>query len=450
MRNSYLYKVTVGRLLDYLKNRKSDGVFRHSVIILSFTIGVTVLNILFRKYMATSHSIAGFGIYTPLLAIYSVLAIPFNSFPMFISRKMSSLVKEGSYVEAFSIFKGYLRFFSLVLVVVSVLIIAVVPHVRGFEKIIGSILPLLLIAALFVFMNISSILNIVYQSLQDFYTAGILNFSIVVIKFAAAFVFFNALSGSGIPRYSLALMSFVFAAFVSGIVSFFVIRVKIRNRGLGVIPAASPDYRKLMRFIVPVAVMLLLYGIQKVLDEIIVKHYLTGHEAGIYSAIISVGKASIYFISSIVYVLYPKLSSVEKYGRDSLRILGKGFFLAAVCSLAALAGIALFPKFIISLLTDSKFVGAADYLVLFYIAYLPFSFILVFVNFYILNIDWRFIAGLLVLTVLQIAGYVLFHASLGQIILVMGLSGLGILVFCILFFIQQWFRCRNNAEVLEK
>lgn len=100
-------------------------------------------------------------------------------------------------------------------------------------------------------------------------------------------------------------------------------------------------------------------------DVLLVKHYFTPYEAGIYASLSVLGKIIFFATSSIGYVLFPSVAERSEKNVKSRRL---GLYsLAAVGGMSLLIELlyVLFPTFITRLLFGASFLGASPYLGLF-------------------------------------------------------------------------------------
>ena len=79
--------------------------------------------------------------------------------------------------------------------------------------------------------------------------------------------------------------------------------------------------------------MLLFYTLFTNIDLIIVKHFFTNHEVGIYSVADILGKIILYFPSAIVLVMFPEVSHAHATNNKTKNILLKSITITFVlCS----------------------------------------------------------------------------------------------------------------------
>jgi len=154
------------------------------------------------------------------------------------------------------------------------------------------------------------------------------------------------------------------------------------------------------------------------IDVVMVKHYFDAHTAGIYSALVTVGKVLLFGAGTVSVVMFPQISELTAKN-ISYKSKFKQFLVIQVALI--LAGIAVFsvmPYFVTNALFGSKFILAAQYLPAFSV-FVGLYVLINFMTLFMIAIDKHsiFIVQLPVI-LLQVILIYLFHTSLNQIILV--------------------------------
>lgn len=153
-------------------------------------------------------------------------------------------------------------------------------------------------------------------------------------------------------------------------------------------------------------------------DLILVKHFFSGYESGIYAAISSLGKIIFYGTAPIGAVMFPIVA--KRFSRN------EKFYMEVIASLVltssavgvVLMGYLLFPDLAITMLYGDSYKAASGLLFWFglYIGIFAISSLLISLN---LSLGkTRVIVFPLAAAILQLVGINLFHASIFQVILV--------------------------------
>src|SRR5258708_2536319 len=154
------------------------------------------------------------------------------------------------------------------------------------------------------------------------------------------------------------------------------------------------------------------------LDVILVKHFFSPYEAGIYATVSTLGKIVYFAAAPVASVMFPHISSRYAKGEKYYELLFGSIGLTFLISLVVVGCYFLFPNLIINILYRSKYIAAAPLLFLMglFIAFLTMSNLLV--NFF-LSIDLpRVVILPFIVAVLQIISIWFFHNSLSQVIMI--------------------------------
>jgi O-antigen/teichoic acid export membrane protein len=168
-------------------------------------------------------------------------------------------------------------------------------------------------------------------------------------------------------------------------------------------------------------------------DMLLVKSYFSPERAGLYGALLTIGRI-IYFVGgSIPLVMFPIIAGLR--GDTSLRrhaVFAKSLGLMALLAVPATAIIVIFPEFMIRIVVGAKYLSLIPYLPAFAIAMLLMTLFTV-ISQYFLALSDR--SGLWVLTggaVLEVILLSLFHTSFWEVIwsliLVFGSINLALLI----------------------
>ena len=94
-------------------------------------------------------------------------------------------------------------------------------------------------------------------------------------------------------------------------------------------------------------------------DMVLARHYLPALQAGYYAAASLIGHAVLYVVGFVPGVVLPKASAIHARGEDPRGVLRRALLLTGVCSLAAVAAVALMPTLIVRVVAGVKFLPAA-------------------------------------------------------------------------------------------
>lgn len=169
-------------------------------------------------------------------------------------------------------------------------------------------------------------------------------------------------------------------------------------------------------------------------DILLVKHYFTNNEAGLYASLALIGRV-VYFVAwMFVMLLLPKVIKLKKEGIDTKPILLQYAGYVTVLSVCIVLVTFLFPEIIVQLMFGNEYLAIAPLLWQYALATSVFAIANIFA-YYFLSIGQYFpvvLSGLLGLT--QIALITVFHNSLSQVVQVQVFAMLVLLAFQLGFF----------------
>lgn len=172
-------------------------------------------------------------------------------------------------------------------------------------------------------------------------------------------------------------------------------------------------------------------------DILLVKHYFSNDEAGLYSSLALIGRV-VYFVAwMFVMLLLPKVIQLKKEGKNTQPILMQYVLYIALLSTVIVAGTYLFPETIVHLMFGDKYIIIAPLLWKYALATSVFAIANIFA-YYFLSIDKYFpvvVSAILGLT--QIILIVLFHNSLEQVVEMQIIAMFFLLVFQLCYFFYQ-------------
>ena len=233
-----------------------------------------------------------------------------------------------------------------------------------------------------------------------------------------------------------ALSAVVVSYLITVILSHLILKMSLSQEEKRVNPELNPverngtDFSKVYTYSFPVGLTLLCFMALTNIDLILVKHFFLPIEAGYYSIAQMVGKIIFIFSFPIVMVMFPKIASLkmEDQEKKARSILGYSLTTGAfLCGGATIVSL-LFPSLIVQFLSGEVYLECVPLVGLFSINMSIYSLSLILL-YYQLSIDQKgFLYPLVLCTLIQSGLIVLFHKSLIQVLLIVGLIGLCLLV----------------------
>jgi O-antigen/teichoic acid export membrane protein len=170
----------------------------------------------------------------------------------------------------------------------------------------------------------------------------------------AAFAIVLLYAGLGIPG---ALGGFVAATLAS--LAYTLVQSARLLRGTS--PRPWPlDLRRLTRTVGGVAVSTLCLLTMGFFDVLIVKHFFSPHEAGLYSAVALAGRGLFFVLNFLPAIVLPKAANLASSGRNPIPVIVQSALTAAALAAAVLAVLAVVP---LQWIAGAQYAQAAPYVV---------------------------------------------------------------------------------------
>ncbi|MDR2733630.1 MAG: hypothetical protein LBC99_03165 [Spirochaetota bacterium] len=447
-----------GRVQTILRQYASDNILRHGAIYFFFFGATTVVNIAFRKYSAVNLSIEDYGVFTALLAFFSILTQPFGALQMIITKQMSWQLGRNKPALAIGYFRWIFRIFVLLAVCGSVLILIFSPFLREQYQL-PAWFSIFVVVLMFFLSSIGNCFAGALQAFQHFAVIGIINTLAVCAKLGACYILLHLFFGDIFPapvavnqsllplirisagfinRFDIPLLAVLFSIIflVFANILFFRRDALAAGSAADAIPMEG-RLASLLRDFLPIFILYLSFSLFRNIDEYMARRFLSEFDNGLYGALATVAKSSVFLVNAITFVTFPKFASHKDSVIAARRIMVKALILGALATLSFFALILLFPEFLLQALTHTKYMSAVSSLKYFFFAFMPYPMILIFINYFIVHHDWRYTISLAASIVCTIAAYELFHASVHEILFVLGVAGYTILAFSCIHWLRQ-------------
>lgn len=407
-----------------IKKLLQDKFIRGTFFLTVASFGGAFFNYLVHPILTRHLSIPAYGDFQAMLSFLAILGILTAVISTVITKETSILAaKRPEAIEALRK-KASRYFFFFGLFIFTLVVIFIRPLNELFKISEGTIL---IIASLTLLYTFPLVINrAVLRGRQDFFALALNNF-----LDPASRLFFIVLF---VILWPLGLIGAAWAIGLTSLVAFGLSFYQIRKLKLPVDRnAPPPSLRSFWRYLLLVLWFMGLTQFFYNFDMLFVKSFFSPEEAGLYGALLTIGRI-IYFIGGVVpLVMFPVVANLKE--DNSLRryvVLGKSILLLAAVTLPAYLVIAFWPEFVVKIIVGSKYLAIAPYLAGFSLVMVALTLINILANYFLA------LANRLSLVILSLAGITeivflsLFHNSFQQVILSLGLA-LGLAALGLLF-----------------
>lgn len=364
----------------------------NSFIFFAGTMVLSVFNYLYNAFMGRFLGPADYSIIGSLLAFISIITIPTNAVATVAMRFTAyyHAKKETGTIHAF--FRRFNKKLLILGLAAAVLIIAFSPILTNFLHL-PSPIPVMLIAPIMIFAILLPLNRGILQGLQRFGQA-IFNQNIdPFLKLTLGLLLVKL--GLGING---AVVAIVISSFVAYLASFWPLRpvLKVPATQIGRVPAEVKNFSAVA------LVAFLLATLLMNIDILLVKHFLPAHEAGLYTALSTMGKIILFVTTPVVSVMFPMISDLQGRDEKHYRVLLQSIILVLTVSLVGVTGYYLFPELIVKILYGSDYLPVASLLGLFGIVMMLYSLINLWINYFLSIGDRHFIWPLILSVIIEI------------------------------------------------
>ena len=311
-------------------------------------------------------------------------------------------------------------------IIISIIIVMISPAVTTFLRINKSSY-IILIALLFLF----SIQTVINRSILQ----GLLKFKESVLTVLAE------ASIKLIISLMLIYMGFrvggaIFAITISSFLGWYMTNMYLKGK-FETQSNFSPEIKKMFIFSIPV--LLQSFAITSIYsaDVILVKHFFSSHEAGIYASLSTLGKVIFFGAAPIGAVMFPLISKRQSRGQTYKKIFMYSLFGTLILAFGVLLIYWLIPDLAIGLLYGSAYLEASDLLIWFGIFITLFTLSSLIIN-YCLSLGKTQIVILpMIAAVSQIAVIWFYHQTLFQVVIISVVVSTLLLVSLLIYSIYE-------------
>jgi O-antigen/teichoic acid export membrane protein len=382
---------------------------RAGAIVFAGIVAVNVGNALYHLIAARYLGPADYSEVVSLLALAAIVSIPFTALQVLVARHVAGSIARNEAPAVSAFVRRALFLAGGIGLLVTILLVAATPLIQtglGIDE----ASPVILTAA----MTVPALLTPVVWGLAQ----GLQRFGVLVLSMGL---------GIGL-RLALLVVLVVIGLTVNGAVGVtlvggaiaLVVTLLILEPWLRTSADAprSPSIIHFARSLAPVAIGTLALASLTTADLLVAKAMLADETAGVYGSASLIGRLILFVPATIATVLLPKVSSRAAADRDTRDILHASLAITGAIALAATALVAVAPSLIISLSFGDAFEQAAPLLGLFGVAMSGYALLNVLLTYHLghesSTMSWLLLGG----AVAQVGGYVLFHESGRELLLV--------------------------------
>jgi O-antigen/teichoic acid export membrane protein len=404
-----------------------DEFIRHTGLM---SIGMGLFNLfslLYHLFMVRFLLPVDYGQLNTLIALFMVISVPASTVQTTVTKFVSSFQAQNRLSQV----RKLLRHLLILMSIVGFSIFLLVTLGRGFISSFLQISSYRLIILFALGLFFAMVVPIPWGGLQGLQKFGAMTFNLIVmggLKFGlgSLFVFLGLGVLGAMGAFTICYLVTVFLSLI--ILGSSLPRKKSESRREEDIEKPDPSYiSEVYQYFLPVGITLLCFRVLTSIDLILVKHFFTPIEAGYYSVAQMVGRVILFLPIPVVMVMFPKLSSLEGQEEKRLLILRQSFMMVFLfCVVAILLGF-LFPSLIIQISSGRLYAECIPLVRFFCVDMSLFSLVFILLHYHLSRGKNTFLYPLCFLTLIQTGLIILYHDTLVQVLVVVGLVGLCLL-----------------------
>ena len=408
-----------------MKKTEHSGLIKAGIVFLIFSGVIAVFNYLYQVSMIKMLGPEDYGILGSLFAIIYLVTFSTSPMNLVISKTTAEHhLKNKAKIKYIycTVFKKII-FLGLIALVVYVLLSPLIGSYMNINDNLG----IILVGIIAYFSIISVLLKGTLNGMQKFVWQNSSGLVSTFLKFSLAIL----LVWLGF-KVNGALAAIIIGILISIYVSYIPIKKEFKKLKQKPINLKPIYYYGVLVFISSVLFILII-----TIDQILVKHFFSSADAGIYAAAGMIAKIVWFGSSFLIGPLFPKVVALKSKGADTSNLLTKSLAYASI--LAALGCIIIFiaPSFIVHMLSGNLYIDAIPLLAMFSISLGIFSLLQIFVIYNLAAGKFKFIYIFALGILGEIIGIYLFHSSLIDVVKIVLITNICILAACLIYNIKE-------------
>jgi len=391
----------INKIKSYLKFDKYF--LKSSIIVFAGSMIVNVLNYVFHLILGRNLGPSGYGIAVSLISLLAIFSIPLGSVNTLVVNFTSEENGKKEYGKIAYIFKKLSIYSIYIGIFLSIIIILFSSNISSYLKIDSMYIKI--ISLYMIFALLYTVSKGIIQGLQKFTAYSITIVSEVFFKILIFLIFFYL--GYQILGVSYALLGHTIIAFI---ISLFFIKniIKIKPEFF--------DVKKLFKYFSYTFFVFSFLTALTYFDVVMVKHYFTDIDAGLYAALATSGKIILFLAMPIILVMFPMISQNYAKKQKFFRIFAQSSLAILLISLLVLLFYYFMPEFVINILYGKDYLSISQYLFRFGFSMFLFTLVDLLVYYFLAIKKLVFLVFIIISLLLEVSLIYFFHSSIGQII----------------------------------
>ncbi len=341
------------KFFSYLNSTLTGALVKNSAIVLSGSVLSNAMAYLYHLFVGRILGPVQYGEVAALLSLLYILNVPAQVIQTVLVKYFSELKANGEFAKAKYLFLYANKFLILVCIAGAVVFLPFIGIIKDFLHIQHAIYFVWLYLIL-AFFFISMAGGSLFQAFQKFTLISVLTNFGMFLRLVLGII--SAFFGVG---------AILFSNVVSNVVGYLVMILSIKSLFKEPVQKFSLDKRRILNYSIPTFIITLSVTALYSQDVLLVRHFFSATDAGIYSSLAVLGKVIFYASSALSFVIFPVVAERKILKQGYHRVLLSGLAGISLISLPLTGVYFIFPRFVVDLLFGPAFYGAEPYLGMF-------------------------------------------------------------------------------------
>ena len=394
-------KKLLNKLFHY---SKEDSLIRDSAIFFFASLSLSIAGLLFHFFMGRFLGPENYGILGTIFSMFYITLVIVFVIQTTITHFVASYHTKNEEDKINVLLRDSLKRVLVISIVISIILLIASPFISRFLSI--PLKYILLMIPLLIFSFLLPVNRGIMQGLEWFKKLGI-NMTIegiVKLLFGVILVYFGL-------QVSGAIMALILSYVIPFFLSFIIIKKYLPKKFIEI------DNKSIYNYTLPVTLALFLFTGFYTVDVLLVKHFFSETQAGLYVALSFMGKIIFFGTQSISLVMFPKSVANASLNKISTKIANKAMILVGILGGAGVITYLILPKLAILILYGKQYLPVSNVLGVYGLVMLLFSlsYVLMFYNLSLKRFSFNYIlAAFLIIESIILYFY---HINITQIVL---------------------------------
>jgi O-antigen/teichoic acid export membrane protein len=403
----------------YTKKVIANPLFSGSLIMIVGSNLTNALNYIYHLFMGRLLGPTGYGELASVFSLLGILAIIPMSFGIVVTKFVSASKNE---VEVANLLSSLNKWIYLITLSSSIVIIVFAAQLAQFLNF-NSTISIYVMALIMLFSVPSFICRSALQ--------GVLKFSQMILSILGENTV-KLFLGILLVYWGYSLLGALAALVIATLLGLFIARFSL-SPILKQSDTTQISIKPLLVFSVPVIIQSLAMTSLYSSDVILVKHFFSSHDSGIYASLSTLGKIILFGSGPIAGVMFPIISKRHAHQQKFIKVFITSLLLTVLLALLVLAIFAFVPQLVLRSSYGTSFIEASSLLFYFGIFISLYTISSLFINYHLSIGNTKVVVFPTLVAIGQIGGIWFSHSTLSSVIFV-SLCSCIVLLICLCIF----------------